>query len=298
MPALLILPLFLLIIWSNENVRGFLLRSRILLPLVMILALADMAGHLYNNSFTVWSYGDSTHKAETFRQRATLVQGEPGPRLPPYPYGSFNAQQVLKQSTVQAYASMSDNGFDSILCKSRFVTVLQSPARFWINPGTEQISDRDAALSILSATGAGDPVPVFVEPGSGIPTAARVVPGSYGMAKVMSYAPENIVMEVEVPSDTEGFLSSTERYAPGWKAWIDGIPGKVIKTNFYFRGLVVPSGRHQIVWKYAPARWWLLVWISFTTLLASAIAGIALVHLQRRNRHTDAVSGNAVNKDL
>jgi hypothetical protein len=253
----------------------------------MILVLADMAGHLYNNSFSVWSSGDSVSRAESFRQRTTLVKGEPGPRLPPYPFGFFNAQQVVKQPVVAAYAPMANEGFDGVLCKSRFVTVLQSSTRFWISPGTEQIHDRDTALSILSSTGAGDPVPSFVERGTGVPPAARVVPGSYGKATVIEYAPENIVMEVEVPSGADGFLSSTERYASGWKGWIDGMPGEVIKTNFYFRGMAVPPGRHQVIWKYVPARWLLLVWVSFATILGSAVAGIVLV--QRQNRDADAL---------
>lgn len=287
MPAMLILPLCLVIVWANENVRGFLLRSRLLLPLVMTLVIADMTWHLYNNSLTVWSSGDSTRQTEGLRLRTTQVQGEPGPRLPPNPFGFFNAQQVLKRPAVKAYAPMISEGFDGVLCNSRFAAVLQSSTRFWINPGMEQIPDRATALSILSSTGAGDPVPAFVEQKTGAPSAVRMVPGSYGKATVLSYAPENIVMEVEVPPGSEGFLSSTERYAPGWKAWIDGMPGKVIKTNLYFRGMAVPPGRHRIIWKYEPARWLPLVWASFATLFISAAAGMVLV--QRRYQDTTAL---------
>ena len=279
MPALLILPLCLLIIWANEN---FLLRSRILLPVLMVLALADMTGHVYNNSFTVWSTGDSTHQAEALRQHTTLVKGEPGPRLHPFPFGSYNAQQVLKRPAVQGYVPMRNDGFND-LCSGRFATVLQSSTRFWINPGMERISDEGTSLSILSSIGAGDPVPAFVERETSVPPDARVVPGSYGKAMVISYAPENIELEVEIPSGTDGFLSSTERYAPGWKGWIDGIPTEVIKTNFYFRGMPVPPGRHRIIWRYKPARWLPLVWVSIVALLASATAGIVLVRRRRQD---------------
>jgi len=298
LPALMILPLCLLIIWTNESARGYLLRSRILIPLVMILVIADMAGHFYNNSFTVWSDGDSVRQAESLRQRTTLVKGDPGPRLPPYPFGFYNAQQVLKRSAVQAYAPMKNEGFDAVLCKSRFVTVLQSSNRFWISPGTEPITERDTALTVLSSTGAGDAVPAFVERGTGLPSTARMVPGSYGKVKLISYAPENIVMDVEVPLGADGFLSSTERYASGWKGWIDGKPSEVIKTNLYFRGMVVPPGRHQIIWKYEPARWFPLVWVSFATLVASGTAGIVLIQRKRQNQHEDALSDNAGGNDL
>lgn len=247
------------------------------LPLLLILVAADMTIHFYNNSFTVWSTGDSTRQAEALRKRTTPVNGEPGPRLPPFAYKSYNAHQVLKQSVVLAYTPMNNSGFDNILCKSRFVSVLQSPTRFWISQGTEEIHDRDTALSTLSSAGDGDPVPVFVEKGVGVPAKARTVPGSYGKTKVLSYAPEIILMEVDVPAGKEGFLASTERYAPGWKAWIDGIPSKVIVTNLFFRGMVVPSGQHKILWKYEPAKWFPLMWVSFATLLASAVAGIVLV---------------------
>jgi hypothetical protein len=283
-PAMVVLPLFLIIIWYENKKTGSPLQSRMLYILVLCLVCVDMGWHLYNNAGTVWLQTDYARQAEALRQRRTLVLGDPGPRYKPYEFGLFNVHQVMKKPIVKAYVPMSTTGFDEVLVNSRFATVLQSSPRFWISRGTEQTPDQAMALSVLSATGVGDPVPAFVEHRIDDLPQARTVPGSYGKVRVLLYAPENILMEVEVPSGRGGFLASTERYTPGWKASIDGTPCDVIKTNLYFRGIAVSSGQHRIVWKYEPARWLASVRVSFFALLGSFVAGIVLVHHRHKWR--------------
>jgi len=277
MPGTFILWLFLILIWVQNKKCGNLMQSRLFYVLALVLACVDMGWHLYNNSQTVWSETDFGRQGEANRQRTTMVPGDPGPRVKPYTYGLSNVHQVMKKPIVKASAPMGATGFDDLLAKSRFAAVLESSPRFWISRGTEQQPDEASALSILSETGVADPVPAFVESRTGDLPEERTVPGSYGKVRVLAYAPENIVMEVEIPSAKGGFLVSTERYAKGWKAFIDGTPCDVIKTNLYFRGIAVPSGHHCVVWKYEPARWLPLVWVSYITLLGSFAAGSVLV---------------------
>lgn len=151
---------------------------------------------------------------------------------------------------------MHSKGFER-LAVSRFGEVLQSPIRYWLVPGTEQPASQELGLATLAQVGVPDPVPVFVEgeaaSASSLGRPERVLPGSYGKVRVLTYAPEEIRMEVDAPS--ADFLVSTDRFASGWKAWVDGVPAPVIKTNFYFRGLLVPPGHHSILWRYQPALW-------------------------------------------
>ena len=72
---------------------------------------------------------------------------------------------------------------------------------------------------------------------------------------------------------TGALLASTERYAAGWRAFVDGAAQPVQKVNLYFRGLVLPPGEHMVVWEYRPARWVPLVWTSYLTLAGATLVG-------------------------
>jgi hypothetical protein len=105
----------------------------------------------------------------------------------------------------------------------------------------------------------------------------KVVPGTYGSTRIRSYSPEKIEMDAEIPGKNGAFLASTERFAPGWKAWVDGVPQKVSKVNLYFRGIPVPAGRHTVTWKYEPELWGTLFAVSRLTLLLALGAGFYLL---------------------
>ncbi len=274
MPAMAIFPIGIVILYFMSASRSA--RMRTFGPAVLLLlAAADMGAHLYNNRESVWIARDSIRQAEAFHRRTTGVSGEPGPRRPPLPFGFFNAQQVVKEPVVQGYTTMKSRGFDEILCRSRFVEVMQSPRRFWLSPGAETVFSVEDALSTLAVTGAGNPVPAYVTgvapPGL---SRGRTVPGSYGRTNVVYYSPERVEIEVDVPSGSGAFLASTERYATGWTARLDGIPQVVYQTNLYFRGLLVPPGPHHIVWTYEPRLWSALVWLGYAVLVSATAGGV------------------------
>src|SRR5207249_2856778 len=67
-------------------------------------------------------------------------------------------------------------------------------------------------------------------------------------AEVIRYTPESIV--IDAVSEAGGFLVLTDRYDPGWRAWIDGAPAAIYRTDYLFRGLRLPSGRHRVELAY------------------------------------------------
>jgi hypothetical protein len=67
---------------------------------------------------------------------------------------------------------------------------------------------------------------------------------SIGKIKLLSYKANNISLETDNQGD--GFLILTDTYYPTWHAKIDGKESKIYLTNFNFRGLVIPSGKHRI----------------------------------------------------
>jgi uncharacterized membrane protein YfhO len=67
-----------------------------------------------------------------------------------------------------------------------------------------------------------------------------------GLNKVefINYSENKIILSVE--TSKKGVLVLTDNYYPGWKATVDGKESEILKTDYSFRGLAVPSGKHII----------------------------------------------------
>lgn len=57
-------------------------------------------------------------------------------------------------------------------------------------------------------------------------------------------------MGMETNFETKKFLVLTENFHNSWRAFIDGNPVPLWQTNVAFRGVVVPEGRHALVFKF------------------------------------------------
>ncbi len=67
---------------------------------------------------------------------------------------------------------------------------------------------------------------------------------STGKVVIKSYAENEIIINTH--NEGEGFLVLTDAFYPSWKATIDGKMVKIRKTDYAFRGLLVPEGEHEI----------------------------------------------------
>jgi uncharacterized membrane protein YfhO len=63
-----------------------------------------------------------------------------------------------------------------------------------------------------------------------------------------------------------------ESFYPGWRAWVDGAPVEIVRTDIAFRGLVVPAGAHEVAMRFQPA----ILPLSLAVSLAAAILLCAL----------------------
>ena len=71
-----------------------------------------------------------------------------------------------------------------------------------------------------------------------------------GSARIVSWRPDRI--EIEVDSLQGGMLALHETYYPGWVAEIDGKRARILHADVLFRGLEIPAGHRQVVFRYAP----------------------------------------------
>jgi hypothetical protein len=76
-------------------------------------------------------------------------------------------------------------------------------------------------------------------------------------------------------------LVLSEVYFPGWRASIDEAETEIYRTNYVFRGFVVPPGGHTVVFRYRPGSVVLGAGIS---LAAMAVSGFLLWPSRREGR--------------
>lgn len=72
-----------------------------------------------------------------------------------------------------------------------------------------------------------------------------------GEVSLSSYHPEKMVYSFS-SMEAQFVVFSEIYYAPGWKAYIDGAEVDHVRVNYILRGLEVPAGDHEIVFKYEP----------------------------------------------
>jgi len=72
-----------------------------------------------------------------------------------------------------------------------------------------------------------------------------------GQIKLNSYLPNRLSYTAEMQKAGLGVFS--EIYYPvGWTATIDGQEAEILRVNYLLRGLSIPAGSHEIVFKFAP----------------------------------------------
>jgi hypothetical protein len=86
-------------------------------------------------------------------------------------------------------------------------------------------------------------------------------------AKITTYEPERVT--IETASAAPRFLVLTDQYDAGWRATVDGRAVAIHRTDYLFRGVAVPAGRHRVEMVYRP-------W-TFVVGLAGSVAGIVAI---------------------
>jgi hypothetical protein len=104
-------------------------------------------------------------------------------------------------------------------------------------------------------------------------------PGEAGAARIVSYEPERVVVDVDSRRPAAE-LVLTDLHYPGWKATVDGEPTDLHRVDYLLRGASVPAGRHRVEFRYEPLAWRVGWIISILTL--AGLAGVVAVALRRR----------------
>jgi uncharacterized membrane protein YfhO len=57
-------------------------------------------------------------------------------------------------------------------------------------------------------------------------------------------------IKVDVDTPLDGLLYFSEEYYPAWKAYVDGKPVKIFRTDFCMRSIPVEKGKHLVEMRY------------------------------------------------
>jgi uncharacterized membrane protein YfhO len=103
-------------------------------------------------------------------------------------------------------------------------------------------------------------------------------PESYQPVTSVEYVPNGVV--VRAASETPAVLVLTDTYRRGWTVTVDGEPAELYIANHAFRGVILPTGAHEIVFTYWPLSLPFGAGISGIALMA--IVGVAVYSARRR----------------
>ncbi|MFN5113596.1 MAG: YfhO family protein [Ignavibacteria bacterium] len=145
---------------------------------------------------------------------------------------------------------------------------------------------KDTPLSILHHLRDGDFNPkshAFIEKD----LATNIEPaGINAKATVTGFENHKITISTDNPGTN--FLHVSEVYLPvGWSCTIDGKPTEIYKTNYALRGIIVPSGKHTVVFTYHSDIFDMGKTISLSVNIATTLSLLLAFFLQRRNKTDD-----------
>ena len=71
-----------------------------------------------------------------------------------------------------------------------------------------------------------------------------------GQVEKIEYSPNRVTMKTN--QNEEGFLVLLDTYFPGWKLEVDGKPEHIHRANYFYRGVRLAPGSHDIEFSYEP----------------------------------------------
>lgn len=162
------------------------------------------------------------------------------------------------------------------------VTIYRNPnvyPRAFFAERVAAVADPRTILDLIKQPGFDPRRQSFVERGLTPTAAQQLSQPDAATVRVERIAPDELRLETQ--TTTERLLVVSEMWLPGWRAELDGRELPIYRTNYLFRGLVVPAGEHTIRMVYRPTSALVGAAISLTTLVG---LGGAIVVSARRPR--------------
>lgn len=237
------------------------------------------AGHARPPSVRSWSvpegYQGHTYRATVelprgFRPSQLALEGGPGPAV--------LAVERLAVDGVVAWPPGPESERFRQVTAGLYENVRVLPRAFLVRrarqvPGPQildQLRDLDPVEEVLVT----DPPP------PGFTPAPRPGGSPLPPVRVVTYAPEQVVLETEVSEPATLVLSDT--FDPRWRAWDNGQPAPIARADRALRAVFLTPGRHRVEFRYRQPS--VLVGLGLTLATLVALGAAAAMALRRRRR--------------
>ena len=129
----------------------------------------------------------------------------------------------------------------------RVLEVTDALPRAWVVHEARQ--EQDESILPLLAGGMIDPrqTALTTDPAPALETLSS---GARDEVGITQYEPDQITLSTSLGAS--GLLVLSEVYDPGWDVLIDGRRADLLKVDGHLRGVVVPAGAHEVVFRYSP----------------------------------------------
>jgi hypothetical protein len=106
---------------------------------------------------------------------------------------------------------------------------------------------------------------------------------AHGSVVVRAFTFDSLRLNVFNPSNGSAVLYYADAWDPGWRAFVNGVPSPIIRTNLGFKSVIVPSGRSEVRFVFGDLR--SRLWAEAATILSLFVIGgiVSLVLLDMRN---------------
>jgi hypothetical protein len=87
--------------------------------------------------------------------------------------------------------------------------------------------------------------------------------------KIIKYTPREVSILAQLSRN--GYLVLSDTYYPGWKAYVNGVPTKILRANYLMRAVALPKGTHRVEFFYTPLSFKLGLGITLISLFLGLI---------------------------
>ena len=161
--------------------------------------------------------------------------------------------------------------------------------RAFVTPRVTVVDGEDEEAAAV-ASDAFDPRRAAVVRSDELGAAAGSSTGGRGSVRVVGERNDEVRLRATL--DDASLVVLDDQWAPGWSVEVDGRPARALQADMVLRGVVVPAGTHEIVWRYRVPGLRLGAALSIAGLLAAlAWGGALIVRRRRRSRSAETPTG-------
>src|SRR5690606_34923582 len=145
----------------------------------------------------------------------------------------------------------------------------------WFVENIQLVQNADSAILALKTLNAANTAVLMKENWDEFESLSTSYPTKNSQIQLVSYLPNKLVYNYNTSAKSFAVFSEIY-YEKGWNAYLNGEYVNHLRVNFILRGLEVPSGSGEIVFKFEPKSYALgstLTWIS-SILLVLLVAAV------------------------